>query len=667
LSATKRSGSGRLENAVPIPPQAREPRARLAAWSSALGIIDVWKRRRGSAAALEQALVELADAHAELARRQSFTDALLETIEVGIVSCDAQGVFVVSNRAERAMFGLRAGLTGLLPEHLPSLIDVFDPGGRPLAVEEYPLMRTLRGEDVSSVDVLVGPTGGPYREVVVRGSQISGPDGEVLGAVAALSDVTAERAASRALADERRKLTEAQRLGQMGSFEHDATAGTWTFSDQLCSLWGEAPGGLTPERCRSLIVEPDRQLAHESWQAALRCGGHHSYQYRICRADDGSERLIRSNIEVDLDSDRRPVHARGTHLDITELAVAEKAAQRANAFFDAVLTASPDYTFVTDLATGAIVYGSPSKDILGLTTEELEALGPEDIAALVHPEDKPALGSLMTAVGDLDDGQSVQVRYRSRHVDGQWRWLGRSVTPFRRDESGAVIEALAVVRDVTDLVQVEDRLFHAARHDHLTGLPNRALLLERLDAALERSAIDGQEIAVLFCDLDGFKAVNDTGGHSAGDAVLTETAQRLSSVLRGEDTVARVGGDEFVIVVEPWNRPEHGKQAHANTSETGRSLAVRVAERVTEALRQPITVKGFQHVVTASVGITYATRERRGDGERSATADEVLHDADAAMYQAKNRGKDRFVLFEGGDLTDPDVRRDTLPLSVGRR
>jgi GGDEF domain-containing protein len=78
-------------------------------------------------------------------------------------------------------------------------------------------------------------------------------------------------------------------------------------------------------------------------------------------------------------------------------------------------------------------------------------------------------------------------------------------------------------------------------------------------------------------------------------------------------------------------------------------------------------VRLSQRLVTASIGITYATRERRGDGERSATADEVLHDADAAMYQAKNRGKDRFVLFEGGDLTDPDVRRDTLPLSVGRR
>jgi diguanylate cyclase (GGDEF)-like protein/PAS domain S-box-containing protein len=551
-----------------------------------------------------------------------------------------------------------------MPEHLPALIDVFDPEGRPLTVEQYPLMRTLRGEDVSSADVLVGPAGGPYREVVVRGSQITGSHGEVIGAVAALSDVTAERAAARALDDERRKLIEAQRLGKMGSFEHDVAAGTWTFSNQLCDLWGEAPGGLTDERCRSLIVEQDRPLAREAWQSALRQGGHHSYEYRIRRADDGAERLIRSNVEVEHGGDGRPGHARGTHLDITELAVAEQAARRANAFFDAVLTASPDYTFVTDLATGAILYRSPGKAILGLTTEDLEALDSDAIAALVHPEDRPALAGLMPEVRDLHDGQSIQLRYRSRHVDGRWNWLSHSVTPFRRDERGVVVEVLAVVRDVTDLVEVEERLTHAARHDHLTGLPNRAHLLETLDAALDRSGIDGREVAVLFCDLDGFKRVNDTGGHSSGDAVLTETARRLRAVLRKEDTVARVGGDEFVVVVEPWSRGDHGSDVHTDASRIqGRALAVRVAERVIEALRPPIIVKGVRHVVTTSIGITYATRAVE-DRSKAATADEVLHDADAAMYRAKDRGKNRFELARQ-DIFEP-AEHPTLPLTVGR-
>jgi diguanylate cyclase (GGDEF)-like protein len=490
----------------------------------------------GIEADLKKALSELADAHAELARRQSFTDALLETVEVGIVCCDAQGTFLVSNRAERKMFGLQSGLKGLMPEQLASLIDVFDGEGTPLSFDDYPLMRTLRGEDVNPVDVIVGPAGGPYCEVVVRGSQISGPDGQLLGAVAALTDVTQERSASRALAVERGKL-----------------------------------------------------------------------------------------------------------------AVAEEAAQRAGAFLNAVLAATPDYTFVTDLATGASIYSSRDKDVLGIAGEQLEAFGPEVSGAQIHPDDQLRLLAVSTAAADLADGQVLQIRYRGRHAEGQWRWLNRRVTPFRRDTSGAIVEILSVLRDVTDLVEVEDRLRYAALHDDLTGLPNRALLVERLDAALTRSGTDQCDVAVLFCDLDGFKNVNDTGGHAAGDAVLLEIARRLTNVLRDNDTVARVGGDEFVIVVEPWSRtnlvPEQGVKRPA--AERQRALAVHVAERVSEALRRPVTVNGVDHLVTVSIGITYATQLLPEAGD-SITADDLLQAADAAMYRAKDRGKNRYELFDYG-------------------
>ena len=467
--------------------------------------------------ALEQALQELAEAHAELARRQSFTEALLETIEVGIVSCDAEGRFVVSNRAERVMFGLESGLEGLLPEHLPALIDVLNEDGRPLTAPEYPLMRTLRGDTESSYNVFVGPVGAPHREVVVRGSQIRSPDGELLGAVAALSDVTAERTASRALV------------------------------------------------------------------------------------------------------------------------VAERAAQEANTFFHAVLTATPDYIQVTDLASGAIVYGSPGKEVLGMPAAELQTLGPGALEALVHSEDQQSVRDLHTAAASLADGQSLQLRYRARHAEAGWRWLSQSLTPFRRSPAGDVVEVLAVLRDITDLVRVEERLTYAAQHDVLTGLPNRTMLVEVLDAALRRSAREGREVAVLFCDLDGFKHVNDTGGHAAGDAVLCETATRLRSVLRREDTVARVGGDEFVIVVDPWNRLAGGLPDGGSD----RRLALHVAERVAAVVRQPINVKGVEHVVTASIGITYASLDQLPE----LTAEDVLHEADAAMYVAKDAGKDRFELY----------------------
>ncbi|MGH8889460.1 MAG: diguanylate cyclase domain-containing protein [Acidothermaceae bacterium] len=573
---------------------------------------------------------------------------MLETIDVGIVSCDADGVFVVSNRAEREMFGLETGIDGLVAAQINSRIDVFE-DGRKLDAAEYPLLRTLRGEPVTHLDVVAGPAGGPYRNIVVRGRQITGAAGEVVGAVAALTDVTADRVASRALVEEHRKLTEAQRLGQVGSFEYDFATDGWTFSDQMCRLWGLEPGGLTPQLIMKLIYPDDAASATNSWHAALESDGIHTCKYRIHRADDGAERLLRSNIEVERDSDGEPLQGRGTLLDVTELNAAEQSARRANAFFDAVLTAIPDSTFVTDVRNGAVIYGSRGHGVLGYENDELGSLGAAGTLALVHPDDTRRLAAFRSAALQLGDGQVQQTQYRALHADGRWCWLSHRVTPFRRDDDGRVLEVLAVVRDVSDVVEAEQRLVHAARHDYLTGLPNRALLVERLGAALTRSDREGREVAVLFCDLDGFKRVNDNGGHGAGDAVLIEVAKRMSAVLRGGDVVARVGGDEFVILVEPWNRASSAEaptpQGNRRASDrVAQSSAVGVAERVIEGLRRPITAYGTDYLVTASIGITYARVDAHRDG--AATADDVLHQADAAMYHAKAHGKNRLEIFD---------------------
>lgn len=578
---------------------------------------------------------ELEAAQHEAARRQGFIDALLETIDVGIVSCDADGVFVVGNRAERAMFGLDADLDGKPMEYLGPRIDVYDRDGTRLGVDRYPLMRALRGEDVSNLEVLAGPVGGPYRELQVRARQVIAGNGEVAGAVAALADVTSERAATRELENEHSRLVEAQRLGQIGSFEHDFQTGRWTYSEHLGVLWGISPEPVDSKALLDLIHEDDRARAVGMWEAARSEGGAHSTEIRIRRADDGRDRLLRVNLEVGLDQSGTPRRARGTHLDITDLNVAQSQARQANAFLRAVLAASPDLTFVSDVATGEVIYGSPTQEILGLSSADLASMGLKGFMARIHSDDRPRLRDALAEVEDLASGRVVTIQYRSRHRDGSQRWVSHRITPFRADEHGGAAEILSVVRDVTELVDVQQRLVHAAHHDYLTGLPNRAALIEQLEDALARTIAAGDEIAVLFCDLDGFKSVNDTGGHPAGDAVLVECAQRLIAAVRDADVVARVGGDEFVILIRPWSRASpHGPQ---ESGESVRAVAVGIAQRASEQLSRSITVSGVRYGVTASIGITYAGGRHPGNGG-TPSADAVLRSADAAMYAAKSRG-----------------------------
>ncbi|MEW1932609.1 EAL domain-containing protein [Rhodococcus sp. NPDC079359] len=338
---------------------------------------------------------------------------------------------------------------------------------------------------------------------------------------------------------------------------------------------------------------------------------------------------------------------------LSEDVSAERAAraelEQARAFRDAVLTASPDITTVTAVDTGRVTWasrslrslltGPPSDGAvedgrvpwLGLGRSDDSTDGEDRLDGVVEQDVEVVRAADRTAAS-LPEGESVSIRYRVLAADGSLRWLSRRTTPFRRGPSGEVSEVLSVVREVTDVVEAELALERAALQDPLTGLPNRMLLLDRIGSAIARGESTGAAAAVLFCDLDGFKRVNDTGGHAAGDAVLVEVARRLRSVLRANDSIARVGGDEFVLVVDAL-------PAERGTDKLpGAGLAERVAERIRAVLAAPIVYQGSQYVVSASVGMVLV---RKG-----ASAQEVLRDADSAMYRAKQLGKDRIELFD---------------------
>jgi diguanylate cyclase (GGDEF)-like protein len=206
------------------------------------------------------------------------------------------------------------------------------------------------------------------------------------------------------------------------------------------------------------------------------------------------------------------------------------------------------------------------------------------------------------------------------------RVFERYSTP-QRLASGEIVGRVWSFRDITARVRLEEQLTHQAFHDALTGLANRVRLRERVQHALARAGRTAEQIAVLFIDLDGFKNINDSLGHGAGDRLLTMVAERLVNATRGCDTVARLGGDEFAVLLESVN---------------GDDDAVQVAERIAEAMQHPFILDSVEVFVGASMGIA-----RANDAHSvKAAADELLRNADVAMYRAKSAGKGRWAIFQ---------------------
>ena len=287
---------------------------------------------------------------------------------------------------------------------------------------------------------------------------------------------------------------------------------------------------------------------------------------------------------------------------------------------------------------GKRLYNSPAyQKILGYAPEELAATSSMD---QIHPDD---LARVLEASAKANStGRGERLEYRIRHKDGSWRFLESTASAIRSpegDTNGLVI----VNRDITERKRAEEKLAHQTFHDGLTGLPNRALFLDRLQRSITHSRRHSDfKFAVLFIDIDEFKVFNDSLGHAAGDRLLVQIAERLTASLRGVDTVsrprlgevenpyegestlARPGGDEFTVLIEELHDP---------------SDAIRVAERIQHRLAIPFDYNNQQIVLSVSIGIAFSNI-------CAVEAQDVLRDAEIAMYRAKSTGKARYEVFD---------------------
>jgi diguanylate cyclase (GGDEF)-like protein/PAS domain S-box-containing protein len=275
-----------------------------------------------------------------------------------------------------------------------------------------------------------------------------------------------------------------------------------------------------------------------------------------------------------------------------------------------------------DVGAGRIYLSPRWKAMLGWDVDELSD-DPEEWFGRVHPQDLPGLRARLSAHFD-GHSEHFESEYRIAHRDGTWLWmLSRGLGV--RSADGSPLRMAGSQTDITNRKKAEEQLLHDALHDALTGLPNRASFLDRLMLVMSQaSRRPERRFAVLFLDLDRFKVVNDSLGHVIGDELLVEIAQRLSASLRHGDTVARLGGDEFALLLDGIGDA---------------AAATRAAERIHRELEPPFRLEGHEVFSSASIGIALSTTAYEHPQD-------MLRDADTAMYRAKAVGRARHALFD---------------------
>jgi diguanylate cyclase (GGDEF)-like protein/PAS domain S-box-containing protein len=297
----------------------------------------------------------------------------------------------------------------------------------------------------------------------------------------------------------------------------------------------------------------------------------------------------------------------------------EEALGRAEARFRSAFDDAAIGMALVDLQGRWLQVNEALAHITGYSSEQLIGMGFRDLT----PDDE--VRQDVQALDELVAGRrNVYVaEKRYRRADGGIVWISLSVSLVRGPD-GQPIHLISQMQDVTDRKAAERELADRALHDPLTGLPNRLLFLDRVQVAISRIERTGKPVAVFFIDLDRFKLVNDSLGHSIGDRMLVEVAWRLANTLRPNDTVSRFGGDEFTLLCEDIDEP----------------AAQSVAERIARSLMEPFVIDGRELFATASIGASICR-------DHHVEAEAMLRDADVAMYRAKDQGRSHFVIFDG--------------------
>ncbi len=416
------------------------------------------------------------------------------------------------------------------------------------------------------------------------------------------------------LGKSRDRLENAQRIAHVGSWEWNIPDNRLEWSDEIYRIFGLGlrEFGMTYEAFLERVHPDDRDKVMRAIDGALESGGHYAIDHRVIRPD-GEERIVHEHAEVSLDAQGRAVWMQGTVQDVTVRRRDDERLRLAAAVFEHAL----EGVMVTDARARILAINKAFTRITGFS--EADALGNNPRLLKSGQHDKDFYRDLWAT---LEESGQWQGEILNRRKNGEVFPAGQTIKGVH-NERGELTHYVAILSDITGIKQSQQKLDFLAHHDALTGLPNRLLFNARLSHALAHARRVGGQAAVLFLDLDGFKNVNDSLGHGVGDQLLCRVAERLKRELRDEDTIARLGGDEFAVLVDDVRHTED---------------AGRVAEKLRSAFEQNFHVDGHELFLSASIGISLYPE----DG-RDVVA--LVSNADAAMYRAKEHGRDNYQYY----------------------
>lgn len=447
----------------------------------------------------------------------------------------------------------------------------------------------------------------------------SSDNGPLIGYIIQATDITERRRAEKKGLEIQERLNFVLEQSRTGNWDLNLANKTAYRSPQHDQIFGYTTlqAEWTYDTFLEHVIREDRADVEQKFQQAIKTKGDWDFECRI-RRQDGEIRWIWGSGSYQLDHSGQAANMAGIVQDITKRKQFEADNQHYAAELNSLFQALPDIYF--QISSDGTILDVHAHNQHDLYREPSYFLGKRMQKVL-----PPKIGQLFQdKLAEVERTHVMQIFTYALTIKGELRHFDARLNQMSIDH-----KLVCVVRDITDITRSEKELYHLAHHDALTGLPNRLLLNEYIDHAIKRAKRKNSLIAVVFFDLDNFKIINDSYGHILGDLLLKETASRLLGCVREKDSVSRISGDEFILLLEDINHPDN---------------LTHLIEKLLQTFQKEFVLAEHTASVTASIGISLYPQ----DGHNST---ELLRNADAAMYRAKNNGRNTYQFYEE-DMTN---------------